>query len=164
MSSDTTQLVTFVLDRRLFALEVEHVQEVLRPQVMTRVPLAARGVRGLVNLRGEILTAFDLRTRLGLPPATMETSTKIVVRRDDRPVALLVDDVRDVMEIPTRRIERPPITLTGPISRFVRGVVRLERELVLLLDPERTCEVDDPRSERIDSDIATNSRWSGARW
>ena len=78
------QFSTFVVDRLLFGVEVEKVQEVIRYQAMTRVPLAPPVVRGLINLRGQIVTAVDLRCRLGLRPrATADLPMNVVIRHDD---------------------------------------------------------------------------------
>ena len=99
--SATCQLCTFLLDRRWFAVPVDDVQEVLRFQEMTRVPLAPKAVVGLINLRGRIVPAIDLRTRLELPPrADGCRSMNVVVRTIDGPKALLVDEIGDVYDSP----------------------------------------------------------------
>src|SRR5690349_10504331 len=94
------QLCTFTLDDLLLGVEVDRVQEVLRHQEMTRVPLAPRVVRGLINLRGQIVMAIDLRRCLGLPDLPADRSSmSVVLRTEDGPMSLLVDEIRDVVEL-----------------------------------------------------------------
>src|SRR3569832_2681021 len=94
------QYSTFYLDGLFFGIEVEKVQEVIRYQEMTRVPLASSVVQGLINLRGQIVTAIDLRRRLDLKPRPDgELPMNVVVRSDDGAVSLLVDEIGDVLEI-----------------------------------------------------------------
>lgn len=132
------QMCTFTLDRYLFGVDVRQVQEVLRSQPMTRVPLAPSLVRGLINLRGQIVTAFDLRERLGLPKREAgHEPMNVVLRRDDGAVALLVDDIGDVVEIEESRLERPPHSLRGPAADLVRGVVQMPGALLCVMDTER---------------------------
>src|SRR6185436_963350 len=96
----TQQYCTFFLDGLFFGVEVQHVQEVIRYQEMTRVPLAARVVSGLINLRGQIVTAIDLRRRLALPELPGgKLPMNIVVRTEDGIVSLLADEVGDVHEV-----------------------------------------------------------------
>src|SRR3954454_4627156 len=99
--ADEHQYCTFYLDGSYFGLDVLHVQEVIRHQEMTRVPLAPPVVRGLINLRGQIVTALDLRRRLELPdrPADQPPPVNVVVRTDDGAVSLLVDDIGDVLVV-----------------------------------------------------------------
>jgi purine-binding chemotaxis protein CheW len=132
------QICTFTLDRYLFGVDVRQIQEVLRTQPMTRVPLAPSLVRGLINLRGQIVTAFDLRERLGLPKRGPGAEPmNVVLRRDDGAVALLVDDIGDVVEIDESRLERPPHSLRGPAADLVRSVVQMPGALLCVMDTER---------------------------
>ena len=94
------QLATFRLDGDLYGVEVEHVQEVLRSQKLTRVPLAPPAVAGLINLRGQVVTAIELRERLGRSPRSQGTdAVVIVVRLHGEAVSLLVDSIADVIPI-----------------------------------------------------------------
>ena len=94
------QFCTFSVNDLLLAIDVLEVQEVIRYQDMTRVPTAPPVVRGLINLRGQIVTAIDLRRRLGLPPAgDDQRPMNVVVRTDDGAVSLLVDEIGDVIEL-----------------------------------------------------------------
>jgi len=132
------QFSTFVVDRLLFGVEVEKVQEVIRYQAMTRVPLAPSVVKGLINLRGQIVTAVDLRGRLGLPPrATSDLPMNVVIRHDDGAVSLLVDEIGDVLEVEEEAFELPPGTLTGEMRELVRGVYKLKGSLLIALDTDK---------------------------
>src|SRR3954454_19123499 len=108
------QYCTFTVDGHYFGVDVLRVQEVIRYQEMTRVPLAAPMVRGLINLRGQIVTAIDLRRRLEFEdrPAD-QLPLNVVVQTDDGAVSLLVDEIGDVLEIPEQAFEPPPETLRG---------------------------------------------------
>jgi purine-binding chemotaxis protein CheW len=127
-----------VLDGMVFGVDVLHVQEILRAQQLTRVPLAHQVVCGLMNLRGQIVTALDLRRRLGLPerPEGMKPKN-VVVRTEGGVVSLLVDDVGDVIDVAKETLERPPETLRGPVRELIQGAYKLRDHLLLLLDAEK---------------------------
>src|SRR4051794_12779286 len=114
------------------------VQEIVRPQEMTRVPLAPHVVRGLINLRGQIVTAIDLRRRLDLEdrPAD-QLPVNVVVRTDDGAVSLLVDEIGDVLQVADQLFERPPETLKGTARELIRGAYKLQDRLLLILDTEQ---------------------------
>ena len=132
------QFCTFHVGTLFLGIEVLAVQEVIWAQAMTRVPLADRAVRGLVNLRGQIVTAIDLRERLGLPPlAGDRAATNVVVRTDDGPVSLLVDEIGDVLDTEEADYEDPPETLDPGAREFIRGVYKLPDRLLLVLDTEK---------------------------
>jgi purine-binding chemotaxis protein CheW len=133
------QYCTFYVAEHYFGLDVLRVQEIISHQPMTSVPLAPPVVRGLINLRGQIVTALDLRTRLGfaqLPPD--RTPVNVVVRTDDGAVSLLVDEVGDVVDVPEKLFERTPETVTGPARELIQGAYKLDGRLLLALDAERT--------------------------
>jgi purine-binding chemotaxis protein CheW len=133
------QYCTFYVEDHYFGLDVLDVQEVIRYQEMTSVPLAPPVVRGLINLRGQIITAIDLRRRLELNdrPAG-ELPVNVVVHTDDGAVSLLVDDIGDVLDVPETAFERPPETLRGTARELIRGAYKLPDRLLLILDTERT--------------------------
>ncbi len=136
------QYCTFYLDTALFGVEVEKVQEVVSYQEMTRVPLAPPVVRGLMNLRGQIVTALELRRRLDMPerPAGCRP-VNVVVRADDVPTSLLVDQIGDVLEVLEDAFERPPETLRGPARELIRGAYKLNDGLLLVLNTEKVVNV-----------------------
>ena len=134
----TRQLCTFLIDDMLFGVDVMNVQEVIRYQQMTAVPLASATVRGLINLCGQIVTAIDMRARLGLPArGNDELPMNVVATTADGVVSLLVDEIGDVLEVEERTFERAPETLSGIFRDLVPGVYKLEGRLLLLLDAER---------------------------
>jgi purine-binding chemotaxis protein CheW len=138
----TRQFSTFVVDRHLFGIEVTRVQEVIRFQEMTRVPLSPPEVSGLINLRGQIVTAMDLRRRLALPEREQgRLPMNVVVRVDDGGVSLLVDEIGDVLEVDEERFEEPPETLQGAVRELIRGAYKLEDELLLELNTDRVIDV-----------------------
>lgn len=132
------QLCTFELGDMLFGIDVQNVQEVLRHQEMTTVPLASSMIRGLINLRGQIVTAIDMRARLALPPrGGEELPMNVVVRTADGVMSLLVDEIGDVLDLDSTTFECPPETMTPAVRDLVIGVFKLEGRLLLLLHPER---------------------------
>jgi purine-binding chemotaxis protein CheW len=138
----TQQYATFYLDGFFFGIEVLQVQEVLRYQEMTRVPLAPEVVEGLINLRGQIVTAIDMRKRLKLRPRPEGMlPMSMVVRGADGAVSLLVDEIGDVVEVDRESFERPPENLEGVARELIRGVYKLKHRLLLVLDTERAVEV-----------------------
>lgn len=137
------QYCTFHLGDLFMGVEVRHVQEVLRYQKMTRVPLAATVVEGLINLRGQIVTAIDLRRRIGLMDrAAGQLPMNVVVRDADGIVSLLVDEIGDVLEVEENEIQPPPSTVRGVAHDLIQGVFKLESRLLLLLDVEQMFKVD----------------------
>lgn len=136
--ASTTQLCTFTVDDLLFGVEVIEVQEVIRFQHMTRVPLAPPVIRGLINLRGQIVTAIDLRTCLGLPPRNSdELPMNVVIRGTEGSVSLLVDSIGDVIEVSEDAFEAPPSTMHPAQRDVIDAVCKLPGRLLLVLDPER---------------------------
>jgi purine-binding chemotaxis protein CheW len=137
--ADQQQYCTFFVDGHYFGLDVLRVQEIIRYQQMTRVPLASAEVRGLINLRGQIVTAIDLRRRLGLTDRpTDQLPVNVVVQTDDGAISLLVDEIGDVLEVREQLFERPPDTLRGTARELIRGAYKLEGKLLLILDTDRT--------------------------
>jgi chemotaxis signal transduction protein len=135
MTTTAVSLCTFRLGDLHIGIDVIVVQEVLRRQEATRVPLVPEVIHGLINLRGEIVTTIDLRERFGLPPsATPEQSMNVVIRTPDGPVALVVDEIGDVIDADEALFELPPPTLTGTHREFVTGVFKLDDILLLLID------------------------------
>jgi purine-binding chemotaxis protein CheW len=129
---------TFYLQGLLFGIEVEKIQEVLGHQEITPVPLAPPVVLGLVNLRGQIITAMDLRRRLGLHErAAGRLSINIVVRSKEDILSLLVDEIGDVVEVGPETFEPPPETLDPKSRGLIRGVHKLSGGLMHVLDADQ---------------------------
>lgn len=137
-----TQFCTFTLGDLHFGIETLHVQEVIRNREMTCIPLAPGAVRGLINLRGQIVTAIDLGQRLQLPERDgTDPSVHVVVDVDGGAVSLLVDSIGDVVEADTGSFERPPDTLDGWARELILGVHKLEGRLLLVLDVVKATDV-----------------------
>jgi len=130
----TAQYVTFTLGGNLYGIGVGNVQEVLPYRRTTPVPLAAPDVAGLVNLRGQVVLALDLRTRLGLPPRAEGEPMMVVVKVGPEPVSLLVDAIGDVAEVDDEQFESPPPTLPAELREVIRGAYKLPDRLLLALD------------------------------
>jgi purine-binding chemotaxis protein CheW len=138
------QYATFYVDHLYCGIEVLRVQEVLRPQQMTRVPLAPAMIEGLINLRGQIVTALDMRRRLRLPQrVSTELPMNLVVRVEDRAVSLLVDDIGDVVEVHSDTFEEPPQTLPAAQRSAMKGIHKLDGRLLVVLDTDRILQLDD---------------------
>ncbi|HEY4360525.1 MAG TPA: chemotaxis protein CheW [Bryobacteraceae bacterium] len=138
----SAQFATFFVADLFFGVEVLRVQEVLRFQQMTRVPRAPDVIEGLINLRGQIVTAVDMRRRLGLPAREGDqTPMNMVVRTDEGAVSLLVDEIGDVLDVEETVYERPPDNLDPAARELIRGVYKLKDRLLLVLDAERTVDL-----------------------
>ena len=138
------QYCSFYVGDLYLGLEVERVQEVLHNSPITPVPTAPPAVRGLINLRGQIVTAIDLRTRFGLGEADATLSpTMLVLDADDGLLALVVDSAGDVEEVDQNRFEEPPATLKGESRRLIRGACKLKKNLMLVLDADHVFDLAD---------------------
>lgn len=139
---DDPRFCTFHLGELYLGIPVTRVQEVIRYQERTRVPLVSAVVHGLINLRGEIVTTIDLRHRLELEPRDDDQEPiNVVVRSEDGVVSLLVDEISDVFEVVDQDFEPLPPTLTGVYREFVRGIYKLEDRLLLILDTDKLLEL-----------------------
>ncbi len=139
-----TQFCTFNVGNLLFGVDVVLVQEVMRYQEMTRVPLASPMIRGIINLRGQLVTAVDMRRRLGLPEAPEGSlPMNVIVRREDDAISLLVDEIGDVIDVSAEALERPPETLMGTARELIKAVCQLEGALLLVLDAQQITSVAD---------------------
>lgn len=141
--SAALQYCTFYVDGQCCGLDVGRVQEIIGAQPMTPVPLAPDIVRGLINLRGQIVTAIDLRRRLGMnerPDAL--PAINVVVQTEDGACSLLVDDVGDVLEAPDEDFEPPPETLSALAKPMIRGAYKLKDRLLLVLDADEVARLD----------------------
>jgi purine-binding chemotaxis protein CheW len=140
--AQTSQFCTFYLDQLLFGVELQGVQEVIRSLDMTQVPLAPSVVSGLINLRGQIVTAIDLRRRLELQPRPAGAlPMNVVVRGEDGAISLLVDEIGDVVEVDEETFEPPPETLRGTVRTMILGVHKLKDRLMHVLDTQKACQM-----------------------
>ncbi|MFT5441386.1 MAG: purine-binding chemotaxis protein CheW [Myxococcota bacterium] len=134
---DNQQYCTFFVGGLFFGVEVMKVQEVIRYQQLTSVPLAPPEIGGLINLRGQIVTAVRMRKRLGLPDREDdELPMNIVLTGSHGPVSLLVDEIGDVLEVQSEDFEAPPETIADEVRGLITGIFKLEGKLMLVLDTE----------------------------
>jgi len=109
---------------------------------LTGIPLAPEVVSGLMNLRGQIVTAIDLRRRLELPNRPADRlPMNVVIQSADGAVSLLVDEIADVVEVSDESFERPPETLRGKVREVILGVYKLDKQLMHVLDTDKACEI-----------------------
>jgi purine-binding chemotaxis protein CheW len=135
-SLKTTQYTTFYCNQSILGLDISYVQEINRTIGLTRVPLGPPCVRGVMNLRGEVVTMLDLRTLMGIKPIEASSKTRnLILKCDGEVFGLLVDGVADILTIEAAQITPPPSNLSMAESRLIRGVYQSERALVMLIDP-----------------------------
>jgi purine-binding chemotaxis protein CheW len=133
-----TEYVTVVLDGQWFGLPIGRVQDVFMPQQLTRVPLSGPEIAGILNLRGRIVTAVDLRCRLGLPPRRNGAPPMAVgIEWRGESYGLLVDAVGEVVKLADAGCEPNPVNLDAKFARASIGVHRLDAQLLVVLDVER---------------------------
>jgi len=136
------QFCTFWVDGNLFGVPVPQVQEVIRFQQITPVPLAPAVVEGMINLRGEIALAIDLRRRLVLGGrADSDVPMNVVVRATEGAISLLVDEIGDVIEVDPSTFEAPPGTVPDNLRSMILGVHKMDGRLLHVLDTEKVCHV-----------------------
>ncbi|MGE5547146.1 MAG: chemotaxis protein CheW [Solirubrobacterales bacterium] len=132
---ETRDYVTMFIEGQLFGIPVLTVQDVLGPQKITRIPLAPREVAGSLNLRGRIVTAIDVRLRLGLRQRSEENKgMSVVVDMGGELYSLMVDQVGEVLSLPEAKFERNPPTLDPMWREFSAGIYRLDDKLLVVLD------------------------------
>lgn len=133
----TQEFVTATIAGQLFGIPVLAVQDVLGPQVLASIPLAPPEVAGALNLRGRIVTAIDVRRRLGLPPADREAAMSIVVDHYGELYSLLIDEVGEVLSVDDEAAERNPPTLDPRWREVSAGIYRLDGKLMVVLEVDR---------------------------
>jgi purine-binding chemotaxis protein CheW len=148
---EARDFVSVVIGNQLFGIPVLQVRDVLASQRITRVPLAPPEVAGSLNLRGRIVTAIDLRARLGLPERTAEQAAgkprmSIVVDHGGELYSLMVDSVGEVLSLSGTNFERNPATLDARWREVSAGIYRLDGSLLVVLDVTRLLDIS-PRSE-----------------
>lgn len=133
------QFISFRIENFLFGIDIRQVREINQLLDITPVQQTPDYIRGLVNLRGQIVTIFDIAVRLGLPGRTIGPDTHNIVFKHEN-AGLLADEIGDVMDIEDSAIDTPPVNMSGEMARYVEGVVRLDSELFLILSPGKILE------------------------
>ena len=141
-SEQVTEYVTVMIGGQLFGLPISRVQDVFMPDRVTRVPLSAPEIAGVLNLRGRIVTAIDMRRRLGLPPRTDDKPSMAVgIELKGESYGLLIDTVGEVLKLADGTRESNPVNLDKHLARVSDGVHRLEGQLMVILDVDRVLEM-----------------------
>jgi purine-binding chemotaxis protein CheW len=137
-----TEYVTVMIGDQLFGLPISRVQDVFMPDRLTRVPLASPEIAGVLNLRGRIVTAIDMRRRLGLPPRSDGRPPMAVgIELKGESYGLLIDTVGEVLKLADGTREPNPVNLDQHLARVSAGVNRLEGQLLVILDVDRVLEM-----------------------
>jgi purine-binding chemotaxis protein CheW len=141
-SPDFTEYVTFTLAGQIFGLPIERVQEVFRPSRITRVPLAGVQIAGVLNLRGRIVTAIDMRSRLDLPERSEGVAQMAIgIELGAESFGLLVDTLGEVFKLSDSEREPNPVNLDRKLARVSAGVYRLDGQLLVILDVDRVLDL-----------------------
>lgn len=138
------EYVTATIGGQLFGLPIERVQDVFMPERLTRVPLSSPEIAGVLNLRGRIVTALDMRRRLGLPAASDPDAQPMAVGIDcgGESFGLLIDSIGEVQKLPADSREDNPVNLDARLARVSAGVHRLDGRLLVVLDVDRVLDIE----------------------
>jgi purine-binding chemotaxis protein CheW len=129
------QLVSFVIDKEEYGIDILNVQEIIRSVEISRVPNAPEFVDGVINLRGKIVPVLDLRKRFGKPARPKDKDTRIIViELGDKVVGFIVDKMKEVIRIPQSIIEAPPELSLDVNTKYITGIAKLEDRILVLLD------------------------------
>ena len=134
-NDEVLQWVTYRLDEETYGINVMQVQEVLRYTEIAPVPGAPEYVLGIINLRGNVVTVIDTRSRFGLPPTDITDNTRIVIiESDEQVVGILVDSVAEVVYLRSSEIDSAPNVGTEESAKFIQGVSNRSGQLLILVD------------------------------
>lgn len=141
-SDQLTEYVTVMLGEQLFGLPISRVQDVFMLERLTRVPLSQPEIAGVLNLRGRIVTAIDMRRRLGLPKRVDgKKPMAIGIESKGESYGLLIDSVGEVLKLDETAREPNPVNLDARLARVSAGVHRLEGQLLVVLDVDRVLDM-----------------------
>jgi len=140
----TLQFTTFHIGDDLFGVNTKQVQEILHYQAITPVSLVSKSVRGLLNLRGQIVTVIDLRTLFDLPAVADETFRMFLVAHvDDEPICLLVDHMHTIVSVSSDHLLPPPGSVENVTARYVHNVCQVDEDVLLILDLAQVLELEE---------------------
>jgi purine-binding chemotaxis protein CheW len=141
-TGSSTEYVTAMIGGQLFGLPIARVQDVFMPDRMTQVPLSSPDIAGILNLRGRIVTVIDMRCRLGVPQQKSEQPPMAIgIECRGESYGLLIDDIREVMNLPDSMREDNPINLDARLAQLSNGIIRLDSQLLVVLDIDRVLHV-----------------------
>lgn len=154
--SNLMTVITFHVGPVLCGAEVHSVQEVLRQQVLTPIPLASPETPGLLHLRGQILTGIELRSLFDIEPREPNIKPVCVIVRDgDSAASLLADRIGEVMEVDQDAVQELPAHWQGPMREYLKGVTDREAKLLLLLDVPRILQFESAGDEQTESELGS---------
>ncbi len=153
IEQDTYQFITFRIDNNLIGINILNIREINRVLEITPVQQAPEYVRGLVNLRGQAVTVFDLGVRLGMAPREITSETQNIIFKN-KDVGILVDSISDVIEARTDEIEPRPANISGIKKKFIKGVIKLDDELMIILSHKKILEYNAVPAKMIESKIS----------
>ena len=144
-SGKSIELATFFVGSAFCGLDILNIQEINRLMDMTHVPQAPDYVKGILNLRGQIVTIIDLRKKLGLAAtgSKQQSRNNIIVKSKDEYIGFLTDGISDVLRINLNEVESPPANIGGIQGIFFKGVYKTEDKLIGLLDIDKVLKVDE---------------------
>lgn len=143
INSEHVQLCGFKIGEGYYAVPVLEVQEVVKPQAITKVPLAPDYIDGLINLRGQVVTSINLRTLFKLKGEKREEFMNVIIRSKDSLYSLVVDEILDVMDVPKKSYEETPETLDPRVKKYIEGVYKLNDKLLISLSLEKLLNIEE---------------------
>jgi purine-binding chemotaxis protein CheW len=134
----TMQLVSFTLAKETYGIEITKVREIILITEITHVPEAPAFLRGLINLRSTVIPVIDLRARFGMPPGEVSDENRIMVLQAcGKTIGIVVDAVSEVLRVKQEQIAPPPPTVAGLGRDYLSGLVKLDKQLLILLDIDK---------------------------
>ncbi|MGM0471392.1 MAG: chemotaxis protein CheW [Bacillota bacterium] len=137
MSEETRQLIVFNLGGEEFGVKITRVQEIIRPKKITELPNSSEFMAGIINLRGDIISVIDLRSKFGVQQETDQKTRIIIVEMDNQDVGLIVDSVSEVLRIEPEDIEEAPDRIAGIKEDYLKGIGKVDDRIVILLDLDK---------------------------
>lgn len=133
---DVKQFVVFTLANESYGVDINDVREIIRLQPITKMPGTNGDIEGIINLRGNVIPVFNIKTKFNLVDGKQSSSTRIVVIEvNENILGIIVDGVSEVLRIPAEIIEKPSSMITANISTdYIKGIARLDDKLVIILD------------------------------
>jgi purine-binding chemotaxis protein CheW len=155
LDSRIVQLVSFLLEDVEYGIEILSVHEILRIPVITRLPNVPVFVKGVINLRGNVIPVVDVRERFGFKPAVLtEQSRIIVIETEDKLIGLMVDNVSQVLRLRESSIDPPSVLIEGVSEEFIKGVGRMKDRLIVILSMKNIFLEDASVREKKDKSFA----------
>jgi len=137
-AADSMQLISFKLGEEIYGIEITKIREIIRIGQITQVPETPHYIKGLINLRSTVIPVIDLRARFGLPEGELTDDGRIVVLNvGNRTIGIIVDAVSEVLRVTGDQISEAPPTVASLGNKYMIGLVRLEEQLLILLDVDR---------------------------